>query len=189
MTAPVPDGDVHDLTGAYALDALPEEEREVFERHLSDCAACRHEVASFRETTAELAGLTAEEPPPSVKAAVMDGITPADAAVTVQWATRRLLTARTPHDVAEVVLDAVERMGGWTVRADEADERALPLDVGLDAETPLVPAAEPGSQARRDLERHLPQLVEDARETLETIRRSLRPGPDRLSTDPTERRR
>lgn len=55
--------DVHTLAGAYALDALPAEEREFFERHLSICDACEREVADYAATAALLAA-DASEPPP-----------------------------------------------------------------------------------------------------------------------------
>lgn len=55
--------EVHDLVGAYAVDALPEEERRFFERHLDDCAQCRGEVGEL-QVTAALLGAAAEEAPP-----------------------------------------------------------------------------------------------------------------------------
>ncbi|MEU8585923.1 anti-sigma factor [Streptomyces sp. NPDC048664] len=47
--------DPHLLTGAYALHALPDEERAAFERHLSGCESCAQEVAEFTATAARLA--------------------------------------------------------------------------------------------------------------------------------------
>ncbi|MEU6478620.1 anti-sigma factor [Streptomyces sp. NPDC047017] len=47
--------DPHSLTGAYALHALPDDERAAFERHLAECAACAQEVAEFTATAARLA--------------------------------------------------------------------------------------------------------------------------------------
>ncbi|HVE95111.1 MAG TPA: hypothetical protein VNB24_09335 [Acidimicrobiales bacterium] len=44
-----------ELTGAYALDALEDDEFEIMELHLRDCPRCRAEVESFRETAALLA--------------------------------------------------------------------------------------------------------------------------------------
>ena len=52
MTTP---NDIHALSGAYAVDALDDIERAGFERHLAECADCRAEVASLRETAALLA--------------------------------------------------------------------------------------------------------------------------------------
>ena len=38
----------HDAFGAYLLDALPEEERLAYERHLADCTDCRREITALR---------------------------------------------------------------------------------------------------------------------------------------------
>ncbi|WP_345714042.1 zf-HC2 domain-containing protein, partial [Kineococcus glutinatus] len=37
----------HDLTAAYAVDAVDERERALAEEHLAGCAACREEVAAM----------------------------------------------------------------------------------------------------------------------------------------------
>ncbi|MGH3520321.1 MAG: anti-sigma factor [Haloechinothrix sp.] len=66
--------DIHTLTGAYALDALSNEEREAFEDHLARCAACRHEVAELRETAARLGSAVAAAPPAQLKADVLERI-------------------------------------------------------------------------------------------------------------------
>ena len=41
--------DPHDLLAAYALDALDDDERERFERHLEDCDECSEQLALLRE--------------------------------------------------------------------------------------------------------------------------------------------
>lgn len=46
---------IHELTAAYALDALEPEERREYERHLRDCESCRDELASFSSVTEALA--------------------------------------------------------------------------------------------------------------------------------------
>lgn len=66
-------GDVHALSGAYAVDALDGEERTRFEAHLRQCADCREEVAGLREAAALLA-TDPVEPPPALRAAVLSGI-------------------------------------------------------------------------------------------------------------------
>lgn len=63
--------DVHALAGAYALDALPSDERAFFERHLQACDACRAEVAELTETAARLGGATAQAPPPGLRERVL----------------------------------------------------------------------------------------------------------------------
>ncbi|MFD7880290.1 anti-sigma factor domain-containing protein [Streptomyces sp. NPDC059766] len=47
--------DLHGLTGPYALHALPDDERDVFERHLAECDGCEQEVAEFSATATRLA--------------------------------------------------------------------------------------------------------------------------------------
>lgn len=63
--------DVHALTGAYVLDAVSDDERQTFERHLTDCDACRQEVAELRETATRLGAAVATPPPPRLKASVL----------------------------------------------------------------------------------------------------------------------
>ncbi|MBW3664847.1 MAG: anti-sigma factor [Actinobacteria bacterium] len=70
MTTP----DIHTLTGAYAVDALPDDERREFERHLDSCDACQQEVDELRTTAAQLAGAVAETPPAGMRAAVLAAI-------------------------------------------------------------------------------------------------------------------
>jgi hypothetical protein len=166
--------DRHALVGAYALDALPGDEQREFEHHLETCSSCRDEVREFRDVCADLTVLTEEVPPASLRANVLAAIEENGPAATIQWATRELLSSRTRQDVVDTVLTVVDRLGGWTVPADLADDRALPLDVGLGGGDPLLPAAELDSRARHDLAQHLPQLVEDARQTLETVHRTER---------------
>jgi anti-sigma-K factor RskA len=63
--------DIHALTGAYALNAIPELERAAFERHLAECDPCAQEVAELQATAARLGESVAEAPRPELKAAVM----------------------------------------------------------------------------------------------------------------------
>jgi len=64
---------VHDLSAAYALDALDDRERREFEAHLDDCASCRTEVDSFRTAAAALAiADPAPEPPPELRVRLLD---------------------------------------------------------------------------------------------------------------------
>ena len=45
----------HELVGAYALDALGDDERAEFERHLATCEACQAELASYANVLDALA--------------------------------------------------------------------------------------------------------------------------------------
>lgn len=63
--------DIHTLTGAYAVDALPNDEREVFEHHLVVCDACAQEVAELQATASRLGAASHEVPPPELRTRVM----------------------------------------------------------------------------------------------------------------------
>ena len=41
---------VHELAGAYALDALDDAERERFERHLARCSSCTEDIRQMTST-------------------------------------------------------------------------------------------------------------------------------------------
>ncbi len=61
------DDDLHALSGAYAVDALPYAEWVLFEEHLRRCAGCGTEVRQLRETAARLAGAVAVDPPAGLR--------------------------------------------------------------------------------------------------------------------------
>jgi anti-sigma-K factor RskA len=63
--------ELHLLTGSYALDALPEDDRAEFERHLARCPSCTEEVRGLRETAARLAMSPALIPPPEMRERVL----------------------------------------------------------------------------------------------------------------------
>ncbi|MGW3245470.1 anti-sigma factor [Streptomyces sp. NPDC001070] len=63
--------DVHTLSGAYALDALPEPQASAFRAHLRQCQTCTTEVREFRETAARLALAAAVVPPASLRGRIM----------------------------------------------------------------------------------------------------------------------
>ena len=65
--------DAHDLTAAYALDALDPDEAEAYERHLSQCEECREQLAELNETATALAFTTvAPAPPARLRASILD---------------------------------------------------------------------------------------------------------------------
>lgn len=67
-------GDIHALSGAYAVDAVDDLERAMFERHLAQCGTCRAEVDSLREAGALLAETSAVAPPDALRSRVLAGI-------------------------------------------------------------------------------------------------------------------
>lgn len=62
MNPPLDHRDIEELLGAYALDAVAADERELIEHHLADCPRCRAEVADHREVAALLARTGAPAP-------------------------------------------------------------------------------------------------------------------------------
>jgi anti-sigma-K factor RskA len=65
---------IHELSAAYALDALDPNERGEFEEHLAECEECRDTVAGFRETAASLAyDAEMPAPPPALRQRILDG--------------------------------------------------------------------------------------------------------------------
>jgi anti-sigma-K factor RskA len=65
--------DLHDLTAAYALDALDPAEAAAYERHLGQCEECRKQLAELNEGAAALAfEAVAPAPPPRLRAAILE---------------------------------------------------------------------------------------------------------------------
>jgi anti-sigma factor RsiW len=67
------DDAVHDLTAAYALDALEPDEARGFEEHLAGCERCREELASLQATAGSLAyAAEPARPPGALRARILD---------------------------------------------------------------------------------------------------------------------
>lgn len=66
--------DLRDLLAAYALDAVDDVERRAVERLLADDEDAAREVASLRATAAELGAVGALDPPPGLRADVLDAL-------------------------------------------------------------------------------------------------------------------
>jgi anti-sigma-K factor RskA len=116
------DPDIHELAGAYALNALDDLERARFERHLAHCAGCQGEVATHQETAATLAEGTGEAPPSSLRDQILAEIeqtpqlapnAPSRRSGTRAWVDRNI------HRVAAVLAVLVLALGGanlWLVQ-------------------------------------------------------------------------
>ena len=66
--------DLHSLSGAYAVDAVDDVERALFEAHLTHCPQCQAEVASLGGAATELTSLSKTAPPASLRTAVLRDI-------------------------------------------------------------------------------------------------------------------
>jgi anti-sigma-K factor RskA len=117
--------DIHALSGAYAVDALDDDEREQFEQHLAVCPECRAEVRSFSETAALIAGTEAETPPPSLRDSVLSGI-----------ASTRPLPPETPEPSPESTPDDTSEAAAAAVRPRR--RRTFPLLVAASVALILV---------------------------------------------------
>ncbi|MGW4020285.1 anti-sigma factor [Streptomyces sp. NPDC005009] len=133
--------DLHRMTGAYALHALPDDERETFERHLADCEPCAQETAELTATAARL-GLALSAPPrPAMREQVLRRVT------TVRQqppgppaAPRPGRTAVRAHRLSRwalaACLAAAAALGGTAVwqyeRAEDAREQARRAEQGTE---------------------------------------------------------
>jgi len=73
MTGDQAHRDQAESVGAYALGALPSLEAQVFERHLMSCELCQEELQRLTEAVEALPrSVTPLEPPPSLKASLME---------------------------------------------------------------------------------------------------------------------
>lgn len=117
---------IEELLGAYALDAVDDDERDLIEAHLAGCPRCRAEVATHRETAALLAhpGETApegvwsriaaglEEPPPEMD---MASVVPLDPARDKRdGRSRRAISLRAAGLIGAVAA-AVTAFLGWSI--------------------------------------------------------------------------
>ncbi|MFI8085332.1 anti-sigma factor domain-containing protein [Kitasatospora sp. NPDC086009] len=70
MSTPA-DSNLHLLSGAYALNAVDDDERAAFEDHLAGCDTCEEEVAGFGAALARLATAHAIDPPAALRARIL----------------------------------------------------------------------------------------------------------------------
>lgn len=122
-------GDQHLSAAAYALDALPDEERAAFEAHLATCEECQDEVRGFQLTTARLGSTEEAVPPASLRASVLDAVarTPQErtSTVTPLGPRRPRATTRWLAIAAAVLLVTTGTLGVTTyLSAQRADELA-----------------------------------------------------------------
>ncbi|MEV6197775.1 anti-sigma factor [Streptomyces sp. NPDC051920] len=124
--------DLHTLTGAYALHALSDDERERFERHTADCEDCATEVRELSATAARLGLAVTASPGPALKDRVIRRIT------TVRQEPPRVIPLATPrfagirrhrpaHWALAAALVAAASLGGTAVwqheRAQDAQQQ------------------------------------------------------------------
>lgn len=139
--------DMRDLMAPYVLDALDDDERRRFEAYLEEHPELADELASMRAGVASLADDAATDPPPSLRASVLDAIadTPQETTRSVakrsvpMW--RRWLAAGAVAAAAVVAVVVGATVGGGGV---------TPQDVFAAADVQTVTAAIGSDDARLD---------------------------------------
>lgn len=132
---------LHELTAAYALDALGDEDRRVFEEHLSGCARCREELNELGQTAALLAhGAPAATPPPALRERILAEARPMREATVIPFPRRSKLVL----GVAGVATAAAAAVAiGLGVHAatlsDDLDEARTAVEVLADPAGRSVP--------------------------------------------------
>jgi anti-sigma-K factor RskA len=105
--------DPHDLLAAYALDALDEDERERFERHLAECEECTEQLALLREPVAALAyAAEGPAPPEALRGRIIEGARGESRAAVVQLPQRNWALAAVAG-VAAVAACLAIGLGLW----------------------------------------------------------------------------
>jgi anti-sigma-K factor RskA len=127
------DVEIHDLTAAYALDALDQQEAEAYEVHLATCERCRGELARFAPTTAALAYASGQKlPPPELRDRILAAAR-AERPNVAPLRPRARYGSRALAAAAAVAACAVVGLGVWNVtlhnRLDRTQQalRGVPL--------------------------------------------------------------
>ena len=120
----------HDLTAAYALDALdPAEERE-YESHLATCERCREELAALREASASLAYVApAPAPPVELRERILEQARSERAQVTPLRPRRRLTYALAAAAAAAACLAI--GLGVWAATLSDRLDRQKSINTIL----------------------------------------------------------
>jgi Anti-sigma-K factor rskA/Putative zinc-finger len=127
--------EMHELAGAYALNALDAAELAEFENHLATCPVCQDDVTAFCETAAELSLLSLATPPPELRDNIMDAIQ------NVQQTPPADGSAPPAHGPAEV---NGSRPAETTLRSVRGPRRALPgTEVPDGPDEPDEPGTDP----------------------------------------------
>jgi anti-sigma-K factor RskA len=132
--------DVHELTAAYALDALDPAEREQYEDHLSACAGCREDLQGFWQVTGSLAHAAGgPAPPPALRGRILEQARSERSNV---MPLRRRIPPRALSVVAAVAAVAAIGLGIWaTVLSRDLGAAEDRLALLSDPNARTIPAA------------------------------------------------
>jgi anti-sigma-K factor RskA len=140
------------LAGAYALDALNDDERAVFEQHLQECADCAEEVLGLQNAVAELSFVEATPPPPQLRADVLSAITrvrPLPPTGNVISITRSRRARWAPQLLAAACMLIAVVAAGWGIQqhqqANRSDSHVSALNAAIAAPDSKAVTADLGS--------------------------------------------
>ena len=106
---------IHELSAAYALNALDGEDRRRFEDHLAQCGECRDDVASFQAAAAALAyDADVHAPPPALRDRILERARTERPSKVLQFRPRRW-TLPVATGAAAVAACAALAFGLWAV--------------------------------------------------------------------------
>ena len=121
--------ELHELTAAYALDALDADEAAAYERHLAGCESCRDELARLAPAAAALAyAVPLEAPRPELRARILETAAAERPNVVPLPRHGSFFGSRAAVAVAAVAACVAVGLGAWDVslhhRLDQ-DEQAI----------------------------------------------------------------
>lgn len=138
--------DIHELTAAYALDALDPDEVVRFEEHLRGCDRCRDEVAALSQAAGALAYAVEAPPPPGdLRDRILDAARAERAAGVVPLRPHRHRPVFGPGGVvaAATAVAAALVLGLWAASLDR--DLAAERDAAASREAALAIAADPAA--------------------------------------------
>lgn len=126
MSRPLTHREIEELLGAFALDAIEDDERDVVEAHLLGCPRCRAEVAGHRETAALLAHSGAPAPD-GVWTRITETLDEVPPELDLTHISRRSISLRTAAATVAVAAALTAffgvRLGRQDARLDQVSER------------------------------------------------------------------
>lgn len=132
--------DLHTLAGAYAVDALPQDERVAYEEHVQACPDCAQEVRELRATAARLAAASAQTPPATLRGRVLAAIAAIRPLPPLAQPVAAPLPRLMPRLLAAAAAVALLVAGTFGVLAFGADRRADRLALENDRLTDVLVA-------------------------------------------------
>jgi anti-sigma-K factor RskA len=134
-------GTVHELTAAYALDALDASEEREFEEHLRSCESCREELASFQAAAASLGfAVESPQPPPALRGRILERVQ-AERGVVVPFRRPRLVLGAV-SGLAAVAAAVAIGLGIWAASlSNDLDSTRDALAVVADPSARSLPLA------------------------------------------------